>query len=197
MQQILQKDVAKNSPENEEVVVRVGDLMTEKIVSIGPNQSVMSAAKVMEEKRISSVIVSRPRKFLGVITDHDIISRVVAKGLDPGKIKVNAVMSSPLITISAEAAIDDAARKMAEQKIRRLVVERNHKQVGIIGESDIIRIEPELHFLITERSKLKARSTPTETRQITLAGYCEECGNYASQLRRVDGEWLDEECATQ
>ena len=192
MRSIMMKDSA---PESEEAVVKIRDLMTEVVISLDPEESVMRAARLMEENHISSVLVSHQGEFSGIITDHDIISRVVAKGLDPTKISVNAVMSCPLITISEEAAIDDAAKKMAEKRVRRLIVERGAKKVGIIGESDIIRIEPELHFLIRERSKLKALSGPTESRQITLAGYCEECGNFASQLRRVDGEWLDEECA--
>jgi CBS domain-containing protein len=103
-------------------------------------------------------------------------------------------MSSPLITVSDEAAIDEAAKKMAAQKVRRLVVERNHQKIGIIGESDIIRIDPELHFLIRERSKLRARPNPTENRETILAGYCEECGNYSARLKKADGRWLDEDC---
>jgi len=81
----------------------------------------------------------------------------VSKGLDPTKIKVREVMSSPIITINEEATIDDAANKMKDNSTRRLVVERNHQKVGIIAESDIIRIDPELHFLIREQSKLEAR----------------------------------------
>jgi hypothetical protein len=75
-----------------------------------------------------------------------------------------------------------------------LVVERNHQKTGVIAESDIIRVDPELHFLIRERSKLEARTTPNEPQSVTLAGYCEECGNYSARLRKVDGQWLDEDC---
>ncbi len=66
-------------------------------------------------------------------------------------------MTSPLITISEEATVDDAANKMEENSVRRLVVERNHQKMVIIAESDMIRIDPEVHFLIRERSKLEAR----------------------------------------
>jgi signal-transduction protein with cAMP-binding, CBS, and nucleotidyltransferase domain len=169
--------------------------MTEHLISLEADETAMEAARIMTPQRVSSVLVSRQREIYGIITDHDIISRVVAKGLDPNEVSLARVMSSPIITLSDEAAIDEAARKMAAQKVRRLVVERNHQKIGIIGESDIIRIDPELHFLIRERSKLRAKLNPTENRDTILAGYCEECGNYSANLKKADGQWLDEECS--
>ena len=181
--------------EPDETVVRVRDLMTQALVSIDSERNVMEAARLMTEKHVSSILASQRGKLLGIITDHDIMSRVVAKGLNPNEVNVAQVMSSPLITVSDEETIDEAARGMAAQKVRRLVVERNHEKIGIIGESDIIRIDPELHFLIRERSKLRAKLNPTENREPTLAGYCEECGNYSPRLKKTDGQWLDEDCS--
>jgi hypothetical protein len=51
-----------------------------------------------------------------------------------------------------------------------------------------------LHFLIRERSKLEARMAPQAPHEMIIAGFCEECGNYSARLRKVDGQWLDEEC---
>jgi len=184
----------KESALEERVALKVKDLMTTPLISIDEEDAVIEAARPMEEKNISSVLAKHGEEFSGMITDRDIIRRVVSKGLDPTKVKVREVMSSPLITISEEATVDDAANKMKENKVRRLVVERNHQKVGIIAESDIIRIDPELHFLIRERSKLEARLTPAEPRRVVLAGPCEECENYSSELRNVDGTWLCEDC---
>ena len=108
--------------------------------------------------------------------------------------KVSEVMSSPLVTIGEDASVEEAAKQMAENKIRRLVVERDHRKVGIIAESDMIRVDSELHFLIRERSKLEAKMTPNEPQAVTLAGFCEECGNYSARLKKTDGQWLDEDC---
>jgi signal-transduction protein with cAMP-binding, CBS, and nucleotidyltransferase domain len=154
----------------------------------------MEAARVMTKRGVSSVLVSRQGEICGIVTDHDIICRVVARGLDPNKVKVARVMSTPLITTADDVAVDDAAKKMAAARVRRLVVKHEGKIVGIIGESDIIRIEPDLHFLIRERSKLKPKLNPAERQTIMLAGYCEECDNYSPQLKKVDGRWLDEDC---
>jgi len=175
-------------------VVKVRDLMTENIVSVDAEETVIQAARLMSEKELSSVLVKRQGELTGIITDRDIITKVVSKGLDPTKVRIGEVMTSPLMTISEDASVEEAAKNMAEHNIRRLVVERDHQKVGIIAESDMIRIEPELHFLIRERSKLEAKMTPNEPRVVTLAGFCEECGNYSVRLRKVDSQWLDEDC---
>ncbi len=178
----------------EKITLGVRELMTENLVSVDTNEKVMYVAKLMDEKGISSVLAERNGDLVGIITDRDIITRVVAKGLDAVKVRVGEVLSSPLITINEDASVEEAAKKMAEHHVRRLVVERDHQQVGIVAESDMIRVDSELHFLIRERSKLEGRMTPDEPRGVTLAGFCEECGNYSARLRKVDGQWLDEDC---
>jgi signal-transduction protein with cAMP-binding, CBS, and nucleotidyltransferase domain len=180
--------------EREEVVVKVRELMTESLVSVEFEEAAIEAAKLMDEKGISSILVKRQGELLGIITDRDIITRVLSKGLDATKVRVGDVMSSPLMTVNEDASVEEAAKKMAEHNIRRLVVERDHQKVGIIAESDMIRVDSELHFLIRERSKLEARMTPNEPTGVTLSGSCEECGNYSARLRKVDGRWLDEDC---
>jgi signal-transduction protein with cAMP-binding, CBS, and nucleotidyltransferase domain len=180
--------------ERREVVVRVKELMTESIVSVDSNASLIDAAKLMSEKHVSSVLVKSQAELVGIITDSDIITRVVSKGSDASKVKAGEVMSSPLITIDENASVDEAAKKMAAHNIRRLVVESGRQKAGIIAESDMVRIDPEIHFLIRERSKLDARMVTNEPQRVTLAGFCEECGNYSARLRKSDGRWLDEDC---
>ncbi len=176
-------------------MVKARELMTSSLVSVGSEEPVIEAAKLMNEKGISSVLVKREGELVGIITDRDIITRIISKGLDGARVRVGEVMSSPLITIEEDASVEEAAKKMAEHGVRRLVVEKGHQKVGIISESDMIRVDSELHFLIRERSKLEAKMSRNESREITLTGFCEECGNYSARLRKVDGQWLDEDCA--
>jgi CBS domain-containing protein len=176
-------------------VVKVRELMSEAPVSMDSEDTVIEAARLMDEKKISSVLVKRQGELVGIITDRDIITRILAKRLGAVKVRVSEVMSSPLITVEEDASVEEAAKKMAEHGIRRLVVERSHQKVGIISESDMIRVDSELHFLIREKSKLEAIMTANNPQTITFAGFCEECGNYSARLRKVDGQWLDEDCA--
>ena len=180
--------------EIEDVVLKVRDLMTKNFISVKAGESVRDAALLMAEKGISSILVKGGSDFLGIVTDRDIISRVVSKGVDPIKVNVIEVMSSPLITISAEATLEEAAEKMRKNKIRRLVVEEAHQKLGIITETDMVRVDPELHFLIREHSKLEGQLNPTEPQEVIFAGFYEECGNYSPDLQNVNGEWLCEDC---
>jgi CBS domain-containing protein len=183
--------------EQDELVVRVGDVMTSSLISIREEEPVVEAAKLMDKNHVFSILVKRGEAFSGMITDRNIISRVVSKGFDPSKIMVREVMTAPLVTIDENATVDDAANMMKVKGVRRLAVERNHKVVGIITESDIIRINPELHFLIRERSKLETRPAPSKPGRTVLAGLCEECGNYSGELGNRNGRWLCEDCRSQ
>jgi CBS domain-containing protein len=177
----------------DEPVLKVKDLMTMDLITTQTKDSVTEAAGVMTKNGISSVIVKDGNKFAGIITDHDIISKVVSKGLNPREITVGEVMSAPLITISPDATIGEAAKKMRDNKIRRLLVEKNHQKLGTIVESDIIGVDPELHFVIREKSKLEPQFR-VRPREVTFSGYCQDCENYSDDLRKVSGRWLCEEC---
>lgn len=176
--------------------LRVKDLMTENIISVSTKENIMNVALIMTRKDISSVLLKSENNFVGIMTDRDIISRIVALGLNPKEIIAGEVMTSPLTSISEDDSVQKAAEKMREKKIRRLVVQNKKGEVvGIISESDIVRVEPELHFLIRERSRLGiGRVSPLEPRQSLIEGYCEECKNYSENLKNVSGRWLCEDC---
>ena len=142
--------------------------------------TVTEAARLMDRKRIHSILIEHGKAFSGIITDLDIISRVVSKGLEPSKVKVREVMTSPLVSIGEDATNEEAAKKMRENGVRRLIVESDDHKVGIIAESDIVRVTPELHFLVRERSKLEAGLTSRLPQEVVLAGYCEVASSDAA-----------------
>ncbi|RLF18909.1 MAG: signal transduction protein [Thermoprotei archaeon] len=119
--------------------VMVREVMTPTIVSVDASASVKDAANLMLEKGIGSVIVMEGEKPVGIMTERDILKRVVVKGLDPATTKVKEVMSSPLVTVKADTYIVDASRIMAEKNIRRLLVVEDSKAVGIVTEKDLLR----------------------------------------------------------
>jgi signal-transduction protein with cAMP-binding, CBS, and nucleotidyltransferase domain len=178
----------------ERSLVRVRDLMSAPLISVDKEALVIEAAKLMDTKRISSVLVRQGEEHFGIITARDVISRVVCKGLDPSRIRVRDVMSHPLLTIGEQATVEDAAKKMRDNSVRRLVVERDHEKVGVVAESDIARLAPELHFLIREQSRLDVRLSSKEPDKIVLSGFCEECENYSSVLMNLNGMWLCQAC---
>jgi CBS domain-containing protein len=118
----------------------VEDIMSKDVEMINPEASMTEAAKVMGAKRIGSMIVDGQPQ--GIVTERDLLSKVVAKDKDPTQVKVKDVMSSPLITIEPTATIKDAAQTMIAQK-GRLAVFRQEKLVGIITAGDLIKSLPQ------------------------------------------------------
>jgi CBS domain-containing protein len=130
----------------------VGDIMTREVCTIEPDSSMSMVAKIMGERHIGSLIVVENKIPQGIVTERDLLSKVIAKGFDPEQIIVKTMMSSPLHTISPLATIKDAAQTMMEKK-GRLAVFRDEKLVGIVTASDLIKSMPwveETRLLVDE-----------------------------------------------
>jgi CBS domain-containing protein len=175
--------------------LRVGDAMTKGVIYATPKDNIQRVAEIMKKNDIDSVIVMEKGKGVGIVTDTDIIAKVVAKAKDPKTTPVGEVMTSPLIVITPERDIDKAARMMRDKNVKRLVVMQNNKIIGIISEFDLVRVEPALHILIKEHSKWDISDIPSPVG--TISGMCEVCDNYSEKLTIVDGRMLCEECNTQ
>ena len=117
----------------------VREVMTPSVISVEASSSVRDAAQVMIERGVGSVIVMEAGRPVGILTERDVLRRVVVKGLDPVKTKVGEVMSSPLVTVRADAYMIDASRLMAQRDIRRLLVVEGDKPVGVVTEEDLLR----------------------------------------------------------
>ncbi|MEM2772777.1 MAG: CBS domain-containing protein, partial [Nitrososphaerota archaeon] len=91
------------------------------------------------ERGIGAIFVESDGKVLGIVTERDIVRRVVANKLDPDKVKVSEIMSKPLIAIDPDASVEDALRAMFENKVRRLAVIKDKTLVGIVTISDLAK----------------------------------------------------------
>ena len=109
------------------------------IISIDSKAKVKDAARLMVEKKIGSLIANRDGLPFGMLTERDMIQEIVARAVDPSKVSVSDIMSAPLATIEASARIVDAARKMVEKKLRRLVVTEGDKITGIVSQTDLVQ----------------------------------------------------------
>lgn len=113
--------------------------MTKNIISVKNNASVVEAASVMVKNDIGSVVVTKDGNPVGILTEKDMVKECCAKKLCDGDLKVEEIMSAPLITIEADASLGEAAMLMSDNKIRRLLVTEKGKIVGIITEKDVLR----------------------------------------------------------
>jgi len=166
--------------------------MSKEPVTVSEDAPVLEAAKIMKEKGIGGlVVVSRLGKPVGIITERDLVVRVMAENRNPGEVAVKDIMSSPIITIDPERDLLDAMEIMARKNIRRLVVMDKDKLVGMITEKDILRVAPGIIEIL--RSKIETMGREPVIKE-KLAGYCDNCGEWSDSLEPVDDQLLCEEC---
>jgi CBS domain-containing protein len=108
------------------------------IVSIDSKAKVKDAARLMIEKGIGSLIANRDGLPFGIVTERDLMEKIAAEGVDPTKMTVSEVMTAPLTTVDADSSIIDAARRMVEKRVKRLVVTDQDKIVGIVTQTDLV-----------------------------------------------------------
>lgn len=118
-----------------EVIVRQ---IMRTIISIDSKARVKDAARLMVEKGIGSLVANRDGLPFGIVTERDLMEKIAAVGVDPNKMTVSEVMTAPLTTIDASASIVDAARRMVEKQVKRLVVTDQDKIVGIVSQTDLV-----------------------------------------------------------
>jgi len=178
----------------------VKDIMTSPVVTIGENETIYKTAQLMSKHDVGCVVVTgKDAKPVGIITERDLITRVMAKNTLPSRVKAGKVMTSPLITIDPDETLAEAARKMSKLNVRRLGVVYKGNLEGIISSKDILAVTPELLEIIQERAKIEKEPVAEEEAPEAppLAGYCDHCGRWSDSLKEVEGMLLCEECQTE
>jgi len=124
----------------------VADIMAKAVLAVDLNTNVKDCSKAMAKKGVSCSVVTQANRAIGIVTERDLVSKVLADAVDPNRVFVKDIMSTPLITVSPNASLTEAAAQMAEYRIRRLVVvDRSGSMVGIITAGDIARSLAEKH----------------------------------------------------
>ncbi|MCL5877682.1 MAG: CBS domain-containing protein [Candidatus Bathyarchaeota archaeon] len=173
----------------------VRDVMSSPVVTIDENETANRAAANMDMKDLGAVIVqNKAGKSIGIITERDIVKRVVAKNLKPDTVKAKEIMTTPLVTIEPEASITDAARRMTRLDIRRLGVIYKGNLAGIISSKDVLGVMPELLEIYQERSRIEGENAEEETEEAPLSGYCDRCNAYSESLKERNGQNICDEC---
>jgi len=123
-------------------IILVRDIMARNVKTVRTDDTVLAAVSKMNKFRIGSVIVTNNGRPVGIITERNILERIVEPRLDPTTVKAKDIMSSPLITVDANAAVEEAAKIMARKGIKKLPIVEDDKVVGVISTSDIVRTSP-------------------------------------------------------
>jgi CBS domain-containing protein len=175
----------------------VKDVMSSPVVTLDEDATSNRVAHIMDENELGCVIVTnKAGNPVGILTERDLVIRVLAKNLKPDAIKAKEIMTSPLVTIEPDATVSEAARRMSRLNIRRLGVSYKGNLVGIVSSKDILAVMPELIEMIQEKSRIEGavEAEETEEEETPLSGYCDRCGVFSEDLRDVNGQNLCEDC---
>jgi CBS domain-containing protein len=172
----------------------VKDVMSSPVVTADENETTNNIAAAMDKEGLGAVIVTNKEgKSIGIITERDLVIRVIAKNHRPDQIHAKEIMTTPLVTIEPEATVTDAARRMNRLDIRRLGVFYKSNLVGIVSDKDLLGVMPELIEIIQERSRIEG-SAAEELEEAPQSGYCDNCEAYSENLKDHNGQNLCDEC---
>ena len=190
----------------QETGIKVGDIMTRKLILARPDTPVDVCVKKMLDNKIGSVLVTNDQKLLGLIAKIDIL-RLIPQCKDFSKVKAKDIMKRKVRTIRPDLDIYQAITFMKKTKIKKLPVMDGSKVIGILNAKDIVKIEPQLFehiaeslYIKEESEKLRRLDKHREQRFMqgiepkgNVEGPCEECGNYG-WLEDIEGRLLCVEC---
>ena len=152
-----------NSEQNN-VTLTVADVMTKDIITIDENATVKQAATIMDKNQISCLITLRKGRAIGIITERDLLKRIIVDARNPEKTKVAKIMSTPLQVTTADTNLEEALRHMFKKKIKKLAVINNENLLGLISLTDIAYCQPALMTLL--KTFAAKRDTPKSMKQI-------------------------------
>ncbi len=118
----------------------IKELMSVRPRTVKAGDSIVEAAKLMKGEEAGIAPIVEDGRLVGVVTDHDIVIRVIAEGRDPHRTRVEEVASQNLVTIDPQQGLDEALRLMAQHEVRRLpVVEEDGRLIGIVARDRLTR----------------------------------------------------------
>ncbi|MDD5417718.1 MAG: CBS domain-containing protein [Candidatus Nanoarchaeia archaeon] len=173
--------------------ITVGEAMTINPVICSPEINAKEAAKIMIKNHVGSLVVAKNKKLMGIITEKDMLNKLIANAKSPEKVLVKDIMTKKPISIGRRTDIAEALDLMIRNDFRRLPVVENNSLVGIITEKDLLRIAPKvMDFLITKKKIKEINRKPIKIREVQ--GMCEECGNFSGELVDKNGIFICHDC---
>jgi CBS domain-containing protein len=135
-------------------IILVRDVMAKNVKTVRTDDSVLEAVAKMNKFDVGSVIVTNNNRPVGIITSKNVLTRIVEPRLDASMVRAKDIMSAPLITIEPDISLEDAAKLMAQKKIKKLAVMDRDKLLGILSTTDLVRANPTQLGILQELLKV-------------------------------------------
>jgi CBS domain-containing protein len=131
-----------------EVTLRVEDVMVKEVIKVNEEVTTREAAELMNKFAIGCLIAVGKGRISGILTERDLLKRVVAEAKDASKLRVRDVMTSPLVVAEPGMDLGEAVKLMFERKIKKLPVVEDKRLVGLVSLTDIARFQPQMMVLV-------------------------------------------------
>ncbi|CAB49168.1 CBS domain-containing protein [Pyrococcus abyssi] len=168
--------------------ILVEQVVKRKAVVVKPSDSVHRVARILSKNKVGSAVVMDKDEVLGIVTERDILDKVVAKGKDPKEVKVEEIMTKNPVKIEYDYDVQDAIDLMTEKGVRRILVTKFGKPIGFVTAADL------LSALASQNNEEEEEISKEEPE---VYGICELCGQYGP-LYKVHYEgreiWVCENC---
>jgi len=124
----------------------VSKVMSKSVLTVELNSSAKECAKAMAKRGVSCAVITQSGSAIGIVTERDLVSKVLSESIEARSVLVRDIMSTPLITVGPDASLTEASALMSQYRVRRLVVvDQNGSLVGIVTTGDIARSLAEKH----------------------------------------------------
>lgn len=168
------------------------DAMTTNPSYISPDEKVIDCVKKMISEKVGSMLVIEDGKLLGIVTERDMLNKVMVKDVNIKKTLIKDIMSKKPVYAEPELDIYDAMILMRLEEIRRLPVVDKGNVVGLLTQKDILSIQPELYDLVIETFKIREGDRKSSLNGF-MEGNCYACKSHGP-LTKIGGRWLCDSC---
>src|SRR3990170_7406966 len=139
-----------------EVSLKVEDVMVEDVVTVEDDVTVKKAVAIMNKYEIGCLIVTKRGKPVGIVTERDMLTRVLAESRNPERTKIADIVSRPLVIAEPDMDLEEAARLMFKIKVKKLPVVSDGRLVGLVTLTDIARFQPQVMNILKKAQTMEA-----------------------------------------
>jgi CBS domain-containing protein len=136
--------------------LKVEDVMVKEVITVDEKSTVKEAADTMNKFEIGCLIVTKNGKAVGILTERDLLKRIVGEARDPVKTRVADIMSKPLIVVEPDMEMEEAAKLMFKLKIKKLPVVQDGQLLGLVTLTDLARFQPQMIRILKKLSEQMA-----------------------------------------
>ena len=133
--------------------LKVEDVMVKEVITVDVNSTVKQAADIMNKFEIGCLIATKDGKAIGILTERDLLKRIVSEAKSPRRTKVAAVMSKPIIVVEPNMDLEEATRLMFKMRIKKLPVVEHGQLKGLVTLTDLARFQPQIIRILKKLSK--------------------------------------------